>query len=118
MGKFGTDYEIGDAKYYRCGSMICKKCNTEIKKGEFLVVKHYNSARGNEDDYNELFHKDCSTDKKEWQDYYNKKAIKYKEKNIEHNKNIEKAINMIKKSKEITFETNEYNENLIIIIIN
>ena len=115
MGKFGTGYEIGDAKYYRCGNMICKKCNTKIKKGEFLVVKHYNSGRGNEDDYNELFHKDCSKDKKYWKEYYDKKAIEYKRRNEEHHNNIEKAIKMLKNSKEITFETNEYNENLIII---
>lgn len=48
------------------GTMTCTSCGQKITKGEYLIVEHYCSKRGNEDDYAELFHKECSADNNTW----------------------------------------------------
>jgi len=114
MGKYGTSNNITNSESCICGSMICKTCKKEIK-GDYLIVEHYESKRGNEDDYNELFCYDCSKDRKVWKDYFSKIELEKKKRSIEHSKNIVKAIEMIKKSSWIEFITNDYDEDCIVI---
>lgn len=114
MGKYGTSTQITNSESCRCGSMICKTCKKEIK-GDYLIVEHYESKRGNEDDYNELFCYECSKGRKAWKDYYIGIELEKKKRAIEHSKNIAKAIEMIKKSSYIEFITNDYDEECIVV---
>ena len=114
MGKYGMSTQIANSKSYICGSMICDRCKKEIE-GDFLIVKHYESKRGNEDDYSDLFCYECSKDRKVWRDYYSNIEIEKKKRAIEHSKNIAKAIEMITKSLSIEFTTNDNGESCIIV---
>ncbi len=114
MGKYGTHQIIANSESVRCGSMICKKCKNEIKES-YLIVEHYNSKRGNEDDYNELFCFECSKNRKAWKDYYNEIERSKKKQVIEHKKNIIKGIEIIKESSWIEFTTDEYGKTCIVI---
>jgi hypothetical protein len=106
--------KIANSKSERCGSMICKTCKKEIE-GDYLIVEHYISKRGNEDDYNELFCYECSKHRKAWKEYFKNIELEEKRKAGEHSKNIEKAIEMIKKSSCIEFDYTDCGEKCIII---
>lgn len=114
MGKYGTSTQIANSETCKCGSMICKSCQQEIK-GDYLIVEHYESKRGNEDDYNELFCYECSKGRKVWIDHFKKVENERKTSDKEHIKDIEKAVEMIKKSSQIEFDSDE--EECVIIKI-
>lgn len=80
-----------------------------------MIVNHYISKRGNEDDYAELFCYECSKERKAWKEYFYGIEKEKKNRAIAHSKNIIAAIEMIKKSSWIEFTTNEYDENCIVI---
>lgn len=109
-----TTTKITNSNSCRCGGMICKTCKKEIE-GDYLIVNHYISKRGNEDDYAELFCYECSKDRKAWKDYF--KSIEKdkinKAKALEHNKKV--AIEKIKNSSWIEFTTNDYDEECIVV---
>lgn len=109
-----TSTEITNSESCKCGSMICKTCKKEIS-GDYLIVNHYISKRGNEDDYSELFCYECSKERKAWKEYFSGIEKEKKNRAIAHSKNIIAAIEMIKKSSYIEFTTNEYDENCIVV---
>ena len=109
-----TSTQITNSESCKCGSMICKTCKKEIH-GDYLIVEHYISKRGNEDDYAELFCYECSKDRKAWKKYFAEIESDKKKVEAEHLKNIAKAIKMIKESSCIEFTTNSYDEECIVI---
>lgn len=97
----------------RIGCMICKACDKEILSSEkwFLETTHYNAHhRGNETQFNELFHKNCSIEHPEWK----KRSEVYESARKERVKNLETELlaemSLTKKRQdEISKEINPFN---------
>jgi len=112
MGKYGTGKHITNSESCTCGSMICHECKEDIK-GDYLIVEHYESKRGNEDDYNELFCFKCSKDQKVWSDFFNEQdELKKEQEDLELR---EKMRNCINAAKRIEFSENENGVTTIIV---
>jgi hypothetical protein len=107
---------IGTVPGIICGDMMCSKCKSKIKKGNYLIVEHYVSKRGNEDDYNVLFHEECSKDDNKWKKYYadRKKEEEDNKKMLEEDKL--KAIELIKNAVYIEFGCDEDGNSIIIYL--
>jgi hypothetical protein len=80
----------------------------------YLIVEHYISKRGNEDDYNELFCYDCTKKQAVWTKFeLEQQQIELKKKkDLKINKN--KAIEIIKESNWIDFSVDVNGKDCII----
>jgi hypothetical protein len=88
---------IRDGSCSTYGDGKCIRCRKRLKE-LFLLKEHKISARGNEDDYNECFCRDCSKGDKTWEQYEKEQKI-LKEKEVkELQKDKEKAIEIINKA--------------------
>jgi hypothetical protein len=105
--------KIANAAGEKTNDMICTRCHTFIESGDYLVIEHAISKRGNENDYYEPVCFECSRDDKTWFEYF--ESITKDElrqlKNLQENKN--KAIELIRKADDIDIEEDSYGSYII-----
>lgn len=59
MGKYGQHSKKVNSETLKVGQMKCHKCSNDII-GDYTLIEHYDSKRGNEDDWCELICKKCT----------------------------------------------------------
>lgn len=91
-----TNKIIADAATCQSGNMICKICGHKITTGEYLIVEHYISKRGNEDDYNENFHYACTAEQKVWADHFHQQEVEEQKFQANQNRLIKLATEKLK----------------------
>lgn len=64
--RYGNDGgRIDNSEFSTIGNMVCNECGKKVD-GHYLCIYHYDSRRGNEDDFYTIYHRECSNDHPKW----------------------------------------------------